>query len=92
MLAAGLLAAAGLFTAVTATAAPTAIGGLLLVGFAIAPVVPTTLSLAGRSAPGRSGQAVATTTAACYGFIVSPLTIGLLAQATSLRSRWACWS
>ena len=84
--AAGLLAAAGLFTAVTATAAAAAIGGLLLVGFAIAPVAPTTLSLAGRSAPGRSGQAVATTTAAGYGaFILSPLTIGLLAQATSLR-------
>jgi hypothetical protein len=49
-------------------------------------VVPTTLSLAGRSAPGRSGQAVATTTAAGYGsFILSPLTIGLIAQATSLR-------
>ena len=86
MLAAGLLAAAGLLTAVTATAVAGAIGGLLLVGFAIAPVVPTTLSLAARSAPGRSGQAVATTTAAGYGaFIVSPLTIGLLAQATSLR-------
>jgi MFS family permease len=82
----GLLAAAGLLTAVTATAVAGAIGGLLLVGFAIAPVVPTTLSLAARSAPGRSGQAVATTTAAGYGaFIVSPLTIGLLAQATSLR-------
>ena len=86
VVAAGLLAAAGLLTAVTATAAAGAIGGLLVVGFAIAPVVPTTLSLAGRSAPGRSGQAVATTTAAGYGaFIVSPLTIGLLAQATSLR-------
>ena len=84
--AAGLLAAAGLSTAVTATAAAAAIGGLLLVGFAIAPVAPTTLSLGGRSAPGRSGQAVATTTAAGYGaFILSPLTIGLLAQATSLR-------
>ena len=54
---------------------------------AVAPVVPVTLSLAGRSAPGRSGQAVATTTAAGYGaFIVSPLTIGLLAQATNLRA------
>src|SRR5689334_6655124 len=63
-----------------------AIGGLLLVGFAIAPVAPTTLSLAGRSAPGRSGQAVATATAAGYGaFILGPLTIGLLAQATGLR-------
>jgi len=86
VLAAGLLAAAGLLIAVTAPDAPGAIGGLLLVGFAVAPVVPVTLSLAGRSAPGRSGQAVATTTAAGYGaFIVSPLTIGLLAQATSLR-------
>jgi predicted MFS family arabinose efflux permease len=86
VLAAGLIAAAGLLIAVTAAAAAGAIGGLLLVGFAVAPVVPTTLSLAGRSAPGRSGQAVATVTAAGYGaFIVSPLTIGLLARATSLR-------
>lgn len=86
VLAAGLLAAAGLLTATTAPDAAGAIGGLLLVGFAIAPVVPATLSLAGRSAPGRSGQAVATTTAAGYGaFILSPLTIGLIAQATSLR-------
>jgi MFS family permease len=84
--AAGLLAAAGLLTAVIAPDAAGAIGGLLLVGFAIAPVVPTTLSLAGRSAPGRSGQAVAAATAAGYGaFILSPLTIGLIAQATSLR-------
>jgi MFS family permease len=90
VLAAGLLAAAGLLTAVTATTAAAAIGGLLLVGFAIAPVVPTTLSLAGRSAPGRSGQAVATTIAVGYpAFILSPLTIGLLAQATSLRDALA---
>ena len=86
IMAAGLVAATGLLTAVTAPDAAGAIGGLLLVGFAIAPVVPTTLSLAGRSAPGRSGQAVATATAAGYGsFILSPLTIGLIAQATSLR-------
>jgi len=84
--AAGLLAATGLLITVTVPAAAGAIGGLLLVGFAIAPVVPATLSLAGRSAPGRSGQAVATTTAAGYSmFIISPLTIGLLAEATSLR-------
>ena len=86
IMAAGLVAATGLLTAVTAPDAAGAIGGLLLVGFAIAPVVPTTLSLAGRSAPGHSGQAVATATAAGYGsFILSPLTIGLIAQATSLR-------
>jgi MFS family permease len=90
MVAAGLLAAAGLLTAVTVPAAAGAVGGLLLVGFAIAPVVPTTLSLAGRSAPGRAGQAVATVTAAGYSaFIVSPLTIGLLAQAVGLRQALA---
>ena len=42
VLAAGLLAAAGLLTTVTAATAAGAIGGLLLVGFAIAPVVPST--------------------------------------------------
>jgi MFS family permease len=84
--AAGPLAATGLLAAVISPDAAGAIGGLLLVGFAMAPVVPTTLSLAGRSAPGRSGQAVATATATGYGsFILGPLTIGLLAQATSLR-------
>ena len=86
MLAAGLLAAAGLLITITVPAATGAIGGLLLVGFAIAPVVPTTLSLAGRSGPGHSGQAIATATAAGYtAFIISPLTIGLLAQVTGLR-------
>jgi MFS family permease len=81
---AGLLAAAGLLITVSVPGA--AICGLLLAGFAVAPVAPAVLSLAGRSAPGRSGQAVAATTAAGYSaFIISPLTIGLLAQATSLR-------
>jgi len=76
--ASGLLAAVGLLTAVTVPDAAGAIGGLLLVGFAIAPVVPTTLSLAGCSAPGRSGQAVATTTAGYSAFIISPLALALL--------------
>lgn len=84
VIAAGLLAAAGLLITVSVPGA--AIRGLLLAGFAVAPVAPAVLSLAGRSAPGRSGQVVAATTAAGYSaFIISPLTIGLLAQATSLR-------
>lgn len=90
VLAAGLLAAAGLLITIIVPAATEAIGGLLLVGFAIAPVVPATLSLAGRSAPGHSGQAIATATAAGYSaFIVGPLTIGLLAQVTGLRLAFA---
>lgn len=63
---AGLLAAVGLLIAVTIPNAVGAISGLLLVGFAVTPIVPVALSLAGRSAPGRSGQALATTTAAGY--------------------------
>ena len=82
VLAAGMLAAAGLLTAVTATAAAAAIGGLLLVGFAVAPVVPTTLSLAGRSAPGRSGQARPPRRIGAF-----TLTIGLLAQHDGRRHR-----
>lgn len=81
-----LLAAVGLGIAVASTNASVSIGGMLIVGFAIAPVVPTSLSLAARSAPGRSGRAVGLTTAVGYGsFILSPVLIGQLAGATTLR-------
>jgi MFS family permease len=85
--AAGIVAASGLVVAVTANHVIVAIAGLLLVGFAIAPVVPSALSLAARSAPGRSGRAVAITTAAGYSsFIVSPVLVGWVADATTLRT------
>ena len=62
------------------------LGTLRVRTLVLAGELDATLSLAGRSAPGRSGQAVATATAVGYGsFILSPLSIGLLAQATSLR-------
>ncbi|MGH3309140.1 MAG: MFS transporter [Streptomyces sp.] len=84
---AGILAAAGMITVVTTADAALAIGGLLVVGAAVAPVVPMALSLAGRSAPGHSGKAVAMTTAFGYSaFIVSPVLIGGIADATSLRT------
>ena len=84
---AGLLACAGISVAVIGGSVGSAIGGLLLVGFAIAPVVPSALSLAGRSAPHRAASAVATATAAGYGaFIASPVLVGALADATSLRT------
>ena len=87
LLVAGVLAAVGIAGAVSTADAAPAICGLMVVGFAIAPIVPTALSLAGRSAPGRSGQAVAMTTAAGYSaFIVSPVLIGGIADATSLRT------
>jgi MFS family permease len=81
-----LLAAAGIAIAVATRSAAVAMPGILLVGFAIAPVVPMTLSLAARAAPCRSGQAVGLATAIGYGsFIVSPVLVGALATMTSIR-------
>jgi len=84
---AGLLASAGMALTVAAREPALAAAGLLVVGFALAPVVPTALSLAGRSAPGRSGTAVSLVTTVGYSaFVAGPPLVGLLAQATSLRT------
>lgn len=84
---AGLLASAAMAVVVLAGSAAVAAAGLLVVGFALAPVVPTALSLAGRSAPGRSATAVSLVTTIGYGaFVLGPPVVGLLAQATSLRA------
>jgi MFS family permease len=84
---AGLLASAGMALTVAAQAPAVAAAGLLVVGFALAPIVPTALSLAGRSAPGRSATAVSLVTTVGYGaFVAGPPVVGVLAQATSLRT------
>jgi len=84
---AGLGAAAGMMVALATTTAAVAAFGLLLVGFSLAPVVPVALSVAGRSAPGRAGAALSVVTTVGYGaFILAPPAIGLLAEATSLRT------
>lgn len=84
---AGLLATAGITAVVATPHAPVVIAGLLTVGFAVAPIVPIALSLAARSAPDRPGQAVAVTTATGYGaFVVGPVLVGQLADATGLRA------
>lgn len=83
---AGLLASAGTAVAVLTGNPLVAVIGLLVVGFAVSPIVPVTLSLAARSAPGRSGRAVAATTAVGYtAFIVGPSVVGAVATATDLR-------
>jgi MFS family permease len=83
---AGVLAAIGITTAITAPGPGLAIAGLLVTGFAIAPIVPSGLSLAARSAPERPGQAVAAVTAVGYSsFLLSPLAVGALASAADLR-------
>lgn len=84
---AGLLSAAGIAVAVATDSVPVAILGLLVAGLTSAPIAPTALSLAARSAPDRSGQAVALTTAGGYGaFIVSPVLVGGIADLAGLRT------
>jgi predicted MFS family arabinose efflux permease len=84
---AGLLASAAMAVVVLAGSAAVAAAGLLVVGFALAPVVPTALSIAGRSAPGRSATAVSLVTTIGYSaFVLGPPAVGLLAGATSLRT------
>ena len=64
-----------------------AAAGLLLVGISLSPVVPTALSVAGRSDPARAGAAVSLVTAVGYGaFVLGPPFTGALADATSLRT------
>ncbi len=54
---------------------------------ALAPIVPTALSLAGRNAPGRSATAVSFVTTIGYSaFVVGPPAVGALAGVTSLRT------
>jgi MFS family permease len=84
---AGLLASAAMAVVVAAGAPAVAAAGLLVVGFALAPVVPTALSLAGRNAPGRSATAVSLVTTIGYSaFVLGPPAVGLLADVTSLRT------
>lgn len=82
----GLVASAGVVVAVFSPTPWVAVVGLLLTGFAEAPLVPVALSLAGSAVPGRTGEAIAlTTTVGFSAFIVSPLIVGGIAQATDLR-------
>ena len=84
---AGLLASAAMAVVVAAGDPAVAAAGLLVVGFALAPIVPTALSIAGRNAPGRSATAVSLVTTIGYSaFVLGPPLVGLLAELTSLRA------
>jgi MFS family permease len=84
---AGVLAAIGMTGALLSPSTWGSVAGMLVVGFAISPVVPTALSLAGRSAPDHAGQAVAFTTAVGYtSFLVSPIVVGTIAASFGLRA------
>ncbi len=83
---AGVGAALGLGLIVLANSPVGAVLGFLLVGVSVAPVAPLAFSLAGRSAPGRVGQAMSAVSIVAYGaFIVGPILAGSLADTASLR-------
>lgn len=85
--AAGGLASFGVLALVLADAPPVAMAGLLVTGAALAPIVPVALSLAARSAPGRSGAAVSAATAVGWGaFLAGPPLVGVIADLSSLRA------
>jgi MFS family permease len=88
--AAGAAAAAGMLVTVLAPSPAVAAAGLLAVGIGLAPVVPTAISVAGRSAPGRTGAAVSLVATAGYGaFVAGPAIVGVLADLTDLRTALA---
>jgi MFS family permease len=80
----GVLATAGLATTLATTSPGPAAAGLALTGLGLSALFPLTLQATGRQpAPGPALAAVSTLGYA--GFLVGPPSIGLLAEATSLR-------
>jgi MFS family permease len=83
---AGLGTAATVSVVVLAPAAWVALSGFVLTGVAVCTVTPTTMSVAGTIAPGRSAGAVAQVGAMGYGgLVLGPVVIGFLADVSSLR-------
>jgi MFS family permease len=82
----GALAATGMALILIAPQPVTAIGGYLLVGAGLAPVVPIAFSAAGNLDRGRSGSLLGVVVTIAYvGSVVGPVAIGLTAEAASLR-------
>ncbi|WP_299284023.1 hypothetical protein [uncultured Tateyamaria sp.] len=66
--------------------APTALVGLVLVGFGLAPIVPLAFRIAGKLSPDAPGVGVAAVSTLGYaGFLLGPPLVGLVAEASSLR-------
>ncbi|MEJ7762668.1 MAG: MFS transporter [Thermomicrobiales bacterium] len=86
---ASLGAAAGLALVIATGSPAVAAVGLLVMGLALAPVAPVVFSMAARSAPGREARAVARVSVCLTAvFLVGPVVIGTLADATSTRVAW----
>ena len=87
LVAAGPLMASGMALALATTSPAIVVGGFLLVGLAVAGVVPVAYSVAGDLEPERVGAAVSVVTTFAYGggLLATP-TIGGLAELIGLRA------
>lgn len=86
---ASLGAAMGLALIIATDSPAVAAVGLLVMGLSLAPVAPVVFSMAARSSPGREARAVARVSACLTAvFLVGPVLIGTLADATSTRVAW----
>ena len=82
----GLLATIGLLIAVILPQLLTSVLGFLLVGMGVSAVVPMVYSAAGRSKTMAAGRAItAVSSLGFMGFLIGPPTIGLIAEAFTLR-------
>lgn len=86
LIASGVVAALGLGLALATNMPSVAAVGLLLVGAALAPVAPIISSITARAVPDNSGQAMSLViTSGYFAFTLSPVLVGGLADASSLR-------
>ena len=84
--AAGLLATGGMALALATREPLLVVAGFLVVGLALSAVAPITFSFAGDLVPDRAGGASSVVTTFGYsGFLLGPVTIGGVAELTSLR-------
>ena len=83
-----LLGAAGTLLGALATSAALALTGIVVVGAGISICAPVLFAIAGRSVdePVRGAAMSIVTTIAYLGFLVGPAAVGLLANATALRT------
>jgi MFS family permease len=86
LLGAGLLVAFGMALALATTAPSLVIVGFLLVGLALAAIVPLAFSVAGDLMPERAASAISVVTTFGYGgFLLGPPLVGGLAEVVGLR-------
>src|SRR3712207_1536482 len=86
LLVAGLLTAGGMALALATREPLLVVAGFLVVGLALSAVAPITFSFAGDLVPDRAGGASSVVTTFGYsGFLLGPVTIGGVAELTSLR-------